>query len=44
MTFDEVLQILRENKVEFEFVESWDDCHIFHIYLNTEDGEKDDGD
>ena len=34
MTFDEILLILRDNDVRFEFVESlYDGCHVFHIYL-----------
>jgi hypothetical protein len=37
MTFDEILLILRDNDVRFEFVESLNDgCYVFHIYLEEE--------
>ncbi len=38
MTFDEILLILRDNDVRFEFVESLNDgCYVFHIYLEDEE-------
>jgi len=44
MTFDEILLILRDNDVQFEFVESlYDGCHVFHIYLEDEEDTNEDG-
>lgn len=41
MTFDEILQMLRDNNVRFDFIESLDDgCYVFHIYLEEEEIEK----